>query len=295
MESKTCIITEASSGVGKAAATELVRRGHRVILACRKIEHAETARQEIGGNSIAAKIDLSQRASIHTFTDWVRHELGAVDVLINNAADFDLFRTERQMTRDGFETVWATNHLGPVLLVDRLMDLLTASSQGRIINISSKGLLMHPFLTVNQQDPMFVKRKYSVQKAYYQSKLAQIMHTLWLAGRLPGTMVTANCIRVSNVKVALERFPDLPLWMKRAYAIKALNSITPEQMAETYVHAALDEDLKNVSGKYFGYPLKEVEIPAYARDPLCIEQVMQISYKQLGIQPAMSFEPGETE
>lgn len=295
MEPKTCIITGANSGIGKAAATELVRRGHRVILACRNIERAETARREIGGDSLTAPLDLSQRASIQTFTDWVRHELGGVDVLINNAADFDLSRTEREMTRDGFETVWATNHLGPVLLVDRLMDLLAASSQGRIINVSSKGLLLHPFLTVNQKDPMFVKRKYSVQKAYYQSKLAQIMHTLWLAGRLPGTMVTVNCIRVSNVKVALERLPDLPLWMKRAYAIKALISISPEQMAKTYVHAALDEGLKNVSGKYFGYPLKEVEIPAYARDPLCIEQVMQITYKQLGIQPSMSFEPGETE
>jgi NAD(P)-dependent dehydrogenase (short-subunit alcohol dehydrogenase family) len=218
--------------------------------------------------------------------------VGAVDVLINNAADFDLTRTEQTLTRDGFETVWATNHLGPVLLTDRLMDLLLVSRQGRIINVSPTSLMMHPLLTVDLKDPMFTKRSYSVSKAYYQSKLAQIMFTSWLAGRLLGTMVTANCIRVSNVKIGQERFSDEALWMKRIYRLKALFSIPPEQMAETYIRAATDEILKDCSGKYFAYPLKEVDIPAYARDPLCIEQVMQLTYKQLGIQPAISFDTG---
>jgi NAD(P)-dependent dehydrogenase (short-subunit alcohol dehydrogenase family) len=174
------------------------------------------------------------------------------------------------------------------------MHLLTTRPQGRIINISSKGLLMHPFLTVDLKDPMFGHRPYSVAKAYYQSKLAQLMFTLWLTGRLPGTMVTANCIRVGNVKVDINRYPDLPLWMKRAYALKSRFSIRPEQMAETYVHAALNEDLKNISGKYFDHRMEEAAIPAYARDPLCIEQVMQLTYRQLGIRPSMSFEPGES-
>jgi hypothetical protein len=118
------------------------------------------------------------------------------------------------------------------------------------------------------------------------------MFTLWLAGRLPGTMVTANCVRVGNVRLDPGRYPDLPPWMKRIYAIKSRFSIRPEQMAETYVRAALDENLGNVTGKHFGHPLKEVAMPAYARDPFCIEQVMQLTYKQLGLQPAISFEPG---
>jgi NAD(P)-dependent dehydrogenase (short-subunit alcohol dehydrogenase family) len=292
MKPKTFIITGANSVIGKAAATQLVHDGHRVVLACRNIERAQNTQREIGGESMAAQLDLSQRASIHAFTDWVRHNVGTVDVLINNAADFDLTRTEQTLTRDGFEIVWATNHLGPVLLTDRLMDLLMASHQGRIINVSSMGLLMHPLLTVDLKDPMFTKRPYSASKAYYQSKLAQIMFTSWLAGRLPGTMVTANCIRVSNVKIDLDRFPDTALWMKRIYRLKAHFSIPPEQMAETYIRAATDEALKDRSGKYLAYPLKEVAIPAYARDPLCIEQVMQLTYKQLGIPPAISFDTG---
>lgn len=64
------------------------------------------------------------------------------------------------------------------------------------------------------------------------------------------------------------------------------------QMAETYVRAALDETLSRISGKHFTHPLKEIGIPTYAKDPLSIEQVMQLTYKQLGIHPAISFEPG---
>lgn len=291
METKICIVTGASSGIGKAAAAQLARQGHRVVLACRSTERGETAQRKIGGDSIVAQLDLSSRASIHAFTDWVHHEFSHVDVLINHAADFDLSRTERHLTDDGFETVWATNHLGPVLLVNRLLDMLASSPQGRIINTSSTGLLLHPFLTVNLKDPMFGTRPYSVSKAYYQSKLAQIMFTLWLAGRLPGTMITANCIRIGNVRTTADRRPDLPPWLKRIDTLKARLAITPEQMAETYVRAALNPKLNNTSGKQFGYPFKAVDFPIYPQDLLCIEQVMQLTYHQLGIQPAISFEP----
>ena len=289
MKPKTCIITGTDSGIGKAAATALARRGHRVVLACRNAERADAARREMGGDTLVAQVDMARRASIHAFTDWVHRELGGIDVLINNAADFDLSRTERKMTQDGFETIWATNHLGPVLMVDRLMDLLIASPQGRIVNISSSGLWMHPLLSVNLKDPMFGKRPYSAPKAYYQSQLAQLMFTRWLAGRLPGTMVTANCVRIGGMPGNSGESP----WMERIRAIQARFAPSPEQMAETCVRAALDENLEYVSGKQFTYPLKEIAIPTYAKDPLCIEQVMQLTYKQLGIRPAISFDPGE--
>ena len=214
-----------------------------------------------------------------------------MDVLINNAADFDLSRTERELTPDGFERIWFTNHLAPVLLTDRLMDRLISSPQGRIINISSKGLLMHPFQTVDLKDPMFGNRPFSASRAYYQSKLAQIMHTRWLSQQLTGTMVTANCIRVTNVKLDLSRFPDLPQWMKNLYTIKALFSITPEKMANTYADAALSAEAKDVSGVMIDYPFKETAPPVYTKDLLVIEQVMQLTYKQLGIRPSISYEP----
>lgn len=293
MNRKTVIITGANSGIGKAAARQIAAQGHRVVLACRNPGRTEQARQEIGGDTLFGQLDLSRRKSIHDFTDWAHRELGNVDVVINNAADFDLSRTQRGMTPDGFERIWFTNHLAPVLLTDRLMDMLVASPQGRVLNISSKGLLMHPFQTVNLNDPMFGNRPYSTSRAYYQSKLAQIMHTRWLAQQLTGTMVTANCIRATNVRLDLSRFPDLPQWMKNLYAIKARFSITPEQMAETYTRMAVSNEAATLSGRLIDYPLKETHIPAYAKDPLCIEQLMQLTYKQLGVAPAITYEQPE--
>lgn len=292
MEPKTVIITGANSGIGKAAAKQIAAQGHRVVLACRNMERAKAAQREIGGYSLTAQLDLAQRASIHAFTDWVHRELGKADAVISNAADFDLSQKQRVFTPDGFERIWFTNHLGPVLLIDRLMDLLIASPQGRILTVSSKGLLMHPFLTVNLNDPMFNDRPYSVPKAYYQSKLAQSMFTNWLAKQLTGTMVTANCIRVTNVKLDLNRFPDIPQWMKNLYAIKALFAIPPEKMAATYARAALDPALKNENGRLIEYPLKTCDFPPYEKDPLCIEQVMRLTYRQLGINPAITYETG---
>ena len=197
MKPKTCIVAGAASGIGKTAATALARRGHRVVLASRDAQQAA--------------VDLGRRASIHTFTDRMHRELDEVDVLIVHSADFDGFRAERATTPDGFETTWATHHLGPVLLINRLMNLLIASPQGRIVNLSSGGLWMHPLLTVDLKDPMFGKRPYSCQKAYCQSQLAQLMFTRWLAGRLPGTMVTANCVRIGGMPGNSAK----PPWMER--------------------------------------------------------------------------------
>ncbi len=293
MERETVIITGANSGVGKAAARQIAARGHRVVLACRDPDRAERARREIGGDCRVAQLDLARRRSVHDFTDWARRALGGVDVVINNAADFDLSQTERELTPDGFEKIWFTNHLAPVLLVDRLLDLLVASPRGRIINVSSKGLLFHPFLTVNLDDPMFAKRPFSVSKAYYQSKLAQIMHARWLSRQLTGTMVTANCVNVTNVKLGTDRHPDLPLWMKRVRAVKERFAITPERMAETYVKTALDEGPRNFTGELVEHPFKVVRPPAYATDPHCVARVMDLSYKQLGVGPAVSYEDPE--
>jgi NAD(P)-dependent dehydrogenase (short-subunit alcohol dehydrogenase family) len=290
VKQKTIIITGANSGIGKEAARQITAQGHRVILACRNLERAHDAAQEIGGETVVGQLDLASRSSIHRFTDWIHQEFDAIDVLINNAADFDLSRSEREMTADGFERIWFTNHLAPVLLTDRLLDRLIQSPQGRIINVFSKGLLTHPFLTVDQKDPMFGTRPYSVSKAYYQSKLAQTIHTQWLAQQLTGTMISANCVHATNVRFDLARFPNLPQWMKNLYAIKSFFSIAPEKMAETYAKAALDPEAHDISGALFEHPFKQTALPVYAKDPLVIEQVMHLTYQQLGITPSISYE-----
>ena len=289
MPAKTIIITGANSGIGRAAAKLIADAGHRVVLACRTPEKAEQTQAVIGGSTIAASLDLSSRRSIHRFTEWAHGELNQIDVLINHAADFNFLKTDREMTPDGFERIWFTNHLAPVLLTDRLMDRIIASPQGRILNVSSKGLLFRPLQTVEVDDPMFGKRAFSPAAAYYQSKLAQNIYTIWLAQQLTGTMATANGIRISNVKLNMHCHPELPQWMKNLYALKSLFAVQPELIAKTYARAALDPNLNNVSGTLIEHPGRPAPFPAYAKDPLCIERVMSLTYRHLGTAPAITF------
>ncbi|MBD3284858.1 SDR family NAD(P)-dependent oxidoreductase, partial [candidate division WOR-3 bacterium] len=200
-----------------------------------------------------------------------------IDVLIHNAADFDITRKKPAYSPEGIETVWATNHLGPVLLTNLLIQKLKRSKQGRVITIASKGLVVHPFLKVSLDDPEFKNRRFSVQKAYYQSKIAQVMYTYWLAEKLKETPITVNCIRVTNVKIDLSRYPNLSKTQKLAYSMKSKSSMTPEEMARTYTYLATSPEVKSVTGKYFDEMNKEVSSSAYSRDKENIAAVMDMT------------------
>lgn len=280
MTQKVCIITGGNSGIGKAAAIQIAQQGHKVIIACRDQQRGEAAladiRQQAGSDSVELMlVDMSLQASIRAFAQAFLAKHDVVDVLIHNAAAFDIRQKQIAFTEEGVEKVWATNHIGPVLLTDLLLAALKRSDQGRIITISSKGLVTYPFLKVNLGDPEFKERKFSVQKAYYQSKQAQVMYTYWLAKTLANTAVTANAIRVTNVQIDVdERYPNLPPLLRKMYAIKSRFAITPEVMAETYTYLALSPDLAQTSGKYFDDPSHIVNSSAYTHEWDNIEKVM---------------------
>ncbi|MDP5140648.1 MAG: SDR family NAD(P)-dependent oxidoreductase, partial [Spirosomaceae bacterium] len=166
-------------------------------------------------------IDLSIKTSIISAAKQIKLEYDKLDVLIHNAADFDITRKQPVITQEGVESIWATNHIGPVFLTKQLIDLLKRSEQGRIITVASQGLVLYPKLEVDVDDPEFKTRDFSVQKAYYQSKLAQVMYTYWLAKELAATAITVNCIRVTNVKLDLSRYPEISGFMKFLFSIKS--------------------------------------------------------------------------
>jgi len=74
---------------------------------------------------------------------------------------------------------------------------------------------MHPFLKINFDDIEFKNSKYSVEKAYYQSKLAQIMYTYWLADKLKPYNINVNSVWVTNVKIDISRYPGLSDFQKK--------------------------------------------------------------------------------
>ena len=160
-------------------------------------------------------------------------------MLIHNAAIFDITQKDVVYTNEDIEAVWATNHLGPTLLTNLLLDAIKNSEQGRIISIASKGLKAKPFLKIDLEDPEFRKKKFSIVDAYYQSKRAQVMYTYWLAKRLKDTNITANCIQVPAVQVDIGKYLNLPSIMIFLYSLKSKFALSPEEMAETYTYLAI--------------------------------------------------------
>lgn len=284
MDKKVCMITGANSGIGKAACVQMMKKGYHVVMACRSIQRGAEALEDVkrqsGSNAAELLVvDMSLQSSIRKAVREFKAKHEALDVLISNAAAFDLSQKAPVKTAEGIESVWAANQLGPVLLVDELLDSLKNSPQARIIIVASQGLVMHPSLKVDIDDPEFEKRRYKVSKPYYQSKLAQVMYTYWLADKLKDTDITVNCVRVTSVKIDINRYPNLSKVAKLAYSVKSKKSISPEQMAETYVWLATEPELDRVTGKYFDHHNQTVDSSAYSKEPQQIEAVMKRTYE----------------
>ena len=133
---KVAIVTGANTGIGKETARGLATRGATVILACRNVKKGEAAAKEIGGRAVRViKCDLASFASVREFCRQVSREEKKVDILINNAG---MVTMKRELTEDGQEMQFQSNHLGHFLLTNLLLEKMKASREGaRIINVSS--------------------------------------------------------------------------------------------------------------------------------------------------------------
>lgn len=267
---KVVIVTGANAGIGLAAARQLAARGAEVVMACRSPERGERARAEVVETTASARVhlmvlDTSSMASVERFAAEVRGRFGAVHALINNAGNFDLAQREPVLTSEGNEAIWATNLLGPWWLTEQLLPVLRAAGPGRVIDVSSKGLLAHPFLKV-ELDNVDGGRRYSPERAYYHSKLALLTHTLDLARRHDPSELVAHAVWVPAVQVALDRLPPLPAWQRSIYLLKRRFSITPDEMAVTYTALALDPEWATTTGQLVDHHQRTVKPPRAARD-----------------------------
>lgn len=246
MEHKTCIVTGANSGIGKAAARGLAERGARVLMACRDRSRGEAARKQLMAETGSERLELvpldtSSMESVRAFAAALSGR--QIDVLINNAGGLDLLASSAVKTREGFESTFATNYLGPWLLCRLLERQLQG---GRIINVGTKGLLAYPFLRLELDDLNNLGR-YSPTRAYYRSKLAVMQLTTSLAARHP-TGPSCVVVRVPAVQLDPGRMPAVSGWKQRIYSIKRRFSLTPEQVAAAYVRLALDGESSDYNG-----------------------------------------------
>ncbi len=256
---KTCLVTGASAGIGKATARALAGLGARVILAVRNPEKGEAARREIleaTGNPRLelARVDLASQRSIRTFARELAARVPKLDVLVNNAG---VWRTRWQAGPDGIELTWATNVLGYFLTTELLLPLLTAAGRARIVNVASELAF-----GLDLRDVQYLRRRYAGRPAYAQSKQADRMLTWACARRLAASGVTANALHPGFV--ASEIFAKGGGLLGLAASIYSkLGALSPDAGADTAVYLAASPDVEGRSGVFWE---KREERPCRFRD-----------------------------
>ncbi|MGW6277038.1 SDR family NAD(P)-dependent oxidoreductase [Kribbella sp. NPDC055071] len=180
LRGKTAIVTGASSGLGKAAATELARRGARVRLVVRDVDRAASAVGEIHREVPGAQLEVD-RCDVSDLDDIARYtaglEVDRLDVLVHNAG---VLPPRRKESAQGHELTLATHVLGPLLLTERLRPAL-ASTAGRVVLVSSGGMYAQP---LPADDLEYVRHGYRGATAYARTKRVQVELTPLLASRL---------------------------------------------------------------------------------------------------------------
>ncbi|XP_004534305.1 retinol dehydrogenase 14 isoform X1 [Ceratitis capitata] len=263
MEGKTVIITGANSGIGKETARDLAKRGARIIMACRNLETANAAKEEISketGNNqlIVKKLDLGSQKSVREFAaDIVKNE-PKIDVLIHNAGMALAFRGHT--SEDGIELTMATNHYGPFLLTHLLIDVLKRSAPSRIVIVASE---LYRFASVNL-DKLNPIGTFPAAYLYYVSKFANIYFARELAKRLEGSGVSVNFLHPGMIDSGIWRNVPFPLNLPMMAITKGFFKTT-KAGAQTTIYLATSDEVANVSGKYF-MDCKESTLSAAAMD-----------------------------
>ena len=275
MNGKVCLVTGASSGIGRETAAGLAERGATVVVVARDPSRGRDAVSEIVRRSRRKDVglliaDLSSQADVRRLAEDFRDKHDELHVLVNNAG---VITRERTMTIDGLETQLAVNHLAPFLLTHLLLDVLKASAPARVVNVSSQVERMG---AIDFDDLGREKRPYERLDAYNQSKLANILFTTELARRLEGTGVTANCLHPgvigTNLLVAYEGRPALLRFMTTR------GRPTPKEGAVTSLFVATSPTLDGVTGKYFRESAESWPSPK-ALDAVTAQRLWEVSEK----------------
>lgn len=245
---RVALITGANSGIGLEAAKALAARNCAVVLACRDPGRAEAATAEVKAAGPSARVesralDLASLQSVRSFAEGVRRDFPVVDLLINNAG---VMAPPYARTADGFELQFGTNHLGHFALTGLLLDVLEAAAAARIVTVSSNA---HRMGKMRFEDLQWEKG-YSRWGAYGQSKLANLLFTRELHGRLAkaGRKTRAVACHPGYSATNLFKLPPGLGWMGTVGA--ALMGQPASQGALPTLYAATHPDI--AGGDYVG-------------------------------------------
>ncbi len=275
------VITGGNTGIGKEAARGLSRKGARVAIACRDLDKARRAADEITretGNEVRVfSLDLADFDSIRAFAEQVLEVYPRIDVLLLNAG---LLLGDRRETKQGFEATFGINHLGHFLLTDLLLERLKESAPCRVVVVSSDA--HRGAKTGFTWDDLGRTRSYSAWAAYCESKLANILFTRELARKLEGSGVTVNALHPGFVATEFGRGGDVKGFFGTLVGWSQIFARTPAKGAETSIYLASSPEVEKVSGEYF-FDCKVKKPTRAARDDAAARRLWDESERLVAI------------
>jgi NAD(P)-dependent dehydrogenase (short-subunit alcohol dehydrogenase family) len=263
------VVTGATGGIGREIALGLARAGHHVVLIGRNRERGEAVLARIAAEAPQAKAelliaDLSLLATTREIGREIAERHPEIALLVNNAGAFD---ASPVTTPEGHERVLATNLLSPFVLTEMLLPALKAAAPSRIVNVGSSTS------DSARVDPEHLElgKRWTMVRAYGQSKLALMMVTFALANRLKGSGVTANVVHPGMVATGLVRTGGV---IGAVWKMLGRVALSETQGADTPLYVSLAPQLARASGRYFK-KRRAVRPNAQALDAALVERVWE--------------------
>jgi len=240
VEGRTFFVTGANSGIGRATAVELARRGGKVFITARSEEKAKPVLDEIGDSASYLHLDLGDLDSVRQCAKEFLALDERLDVLVNNAG----VAGQRGQTESGFELAFGTNHVGHFLLTNLLLAKVKECAPSRIVNVSSVG--HYQARGIDYEAVRKPTKSITGLPEYAVSKLANVVHAQELARRLEGTGVTTYSLHPGAIASNVWRRVPWPF-----DAFMKLFMKSNEEGSRTSVYCATESSLAGDSGKYY--------------------------------------------
>ena len=250
MKGKTVVITGGNAGIGKATAINLAKQGAEILITSRSEGKAKAAVEEIKSASKNDNVDfvlinLIDQESVKKAAVEIKAKCPKIDVLINNAG---CYLSELELSPQGIEGQFATNHIGHFLLTNLILDNIKAVGNARIINLAS---IAHKYTReLNLDDINYEKEEYGGWKSYSRSKYCNILFTNELAKRLEGTGITANAVHPGGVRTEIAE-KNANWFTKLGWIVMKPFMVTVEEGAETSVFLASSPEVEGETGGYW--------------------------------------------
>lgn len=237
MPPKKVLITGATDGIGKQTALILAQKGYEVVVHGKNPDKGKQTLKALQQAVPKARLhyentDLASLDEVKMLARRVARQHPDLGILINNAG---VFETRYQQTPDGYERTFAINHLAPFALTLSLLPVLQAQPTARIINVAS---MVHQWGSLDFQN-LNSEARFNGQTAYANSKLCNVLFTYYLAQRMPGESITANCLHPGVIQTKL------------LYAGWGSGGVSVAEGARTTVHLATVAESAQTTGKYY--------------------------------------------